>query len=549
MITTNNTIISKQYNDLYFTKTPVEEAEYVFIKPNKQLLQNQSVTILELGFGFGINFLTTIKNLSTGNKLDYYAFEKHPVKSEELRQVLELPNIQLIPAQIKSLLYSQYRKLPTGRYQFKISENINLHLIIDDIVNITQYNIKQIDIFYLDGFAPKKNPSMWQLEIMQHLYQIANTKASLSTFSASSIVNKNLTAAGFITKKIKGFAGKREMLTATLEKPNRRNEQKRKKVAIIGAGIAGISCSHSLQNRGIDCEIFEAEDRIAKGASEIPLARISPPFAPGSSQYSKNLRAAYIYTLGLLQNYDQNLKLQDTLQLLVTPRLRRLASDLQKAEKCSELFSVQTIERDLLHKQEAITLFKTSYINGYDFCNWLLPAQVELHLNHKVNTIEYNSSYTIKTSLGDYRDFTHVILANAYAAREFGIKNLTPKYGGLSQFAWLGPDLDYAIGHQGNSTFINNSVFTGANYSKEYLMPEVEIEFNRKNILSVLPEAKYLGKLISHWQNMRTTTIDHMPIVGKLRDQIYTSIGHGSRGMISAPYAAELIAEQIRDPY
>jgi tRNA U34 5-methylaminomethyl-2-thiouridine-forming methyltransferase MnmC len=71
------------------------------------------------------------------------------------------------------------------------------------------------DAWFLDGFAPSRNPDMWSLELMQALFDKTRSGGSFATYAAAGFVRRNLQAAGFTVDRRPGFAGKREMLRGT----------------------------------------------------------------------------------------------------------------------------------------------------------------------------------------------------------------------------------------------------------------------------------------------------------------------------------------------
>jgi tRNA U34 5-methylaminomethyl-2-thiouridine-forming methyltransferase MnmC len=71
---------------------------------------------------------------------------------------------------------------------------------------------EEFDAWYLDGFAPKRNPDMWSQELMRLAYEKTVGGGTFATYAAAGFVRRNLQAAGFTVERRPGFGSKREML-------------------------------------------------------------------------------------------------------------------------------------------------------------------------------------------------------------------------------------------------------------------------------------------------------------------------------------------------
>ncbi len=67
------------------------------------------------------------------------------------------------------------------------------------------------DAWFLDGFAPVRNPDMWSEELMGAVFAHTAPGGSFATYTAAGWVRRNLEAAGFSVNKQEGYAGKRDM--------------------------------------------------------------------------------------------------------------------------------------------------------------------------------------------------------------------------------------------------------------------------------------------------------------------------------------------------
>lgn len=225
-----NTIYSKQYNDIYFSEDDgLAESLYTFIEANnikERIIQDKKIIVAELGFGTGLNFLALwdyLQKIDTNATLEYWTIEKYPLSKEEISDALSQWH------QLKKILPSFLEKYSTvpflEQYQDKNkasapliysfnSNNIKLNLLIGDIdTGIDQFP-NEIDCWFLDGFAPDKNPEMWSVKLFKKCFEKSARGATASTFTSAGIVKRNLREAGFFVKRLKGFGKKRHMVKA-----------------------------------------------------------------------------------------------------------------------------------------------------------------------------------------------------------------------------------------------------------------------------------------------------------------------------------------------
>jgi len=231
-----NTPVSSQYDDIYYSSTDgYAESEYVFLQNNFieerfSGLNNNHFTIAETGFGTGLNFLQTwqhwIEHSKTGNKLFYISVENTPLSLNDLKKCHQnWPQFSCSLLDKLPGLYEQYPPPIRGTYHLELSHNVTLVLLLDDAQDGFQTLIKTqqeslpgfeaVDAWYLDGFAPSRNPEMWTQSLFNTMGQLSNSKTTFSSFTAAGIVRNGLKSAGFIVDKIKGFGKKRDMIRGT----------------------------------------------------------------------------------------------------------------------------------------------------------------------------------------------------------------------------------------------------------------------------------------------------------------------------------------------
>jgi tRNA 5-methylaminomethyl-2-thiouridine biosynthesis bifunctional protein len=217
----NNQPYSLDFNDIYFNSdNGLQETEYVFIEHNQlkqrfAALENSHFTIIETGFGTGLNFLVLAAHwlalASPSARLHYISIEKFPLKLADLEKIYETwPQF----APISSELLAQYANLKAGVNTLNLAESsIQLDLHIGDVIEQLPTIQHIADAWLLDGFAPAKNVEMWSSEVFTHIARLSKPNTTFATFTSAGAVRRGLQAVGFDVNKHAGFGKKREMLS------------------------------------------------------------------------------------------------------------------------------------------------------------------------------------------------------------------------------------------------------------------------------------------------------------------------------------------------
>lgn len=216
----DNTPKSELFDDFYFSSiSGIDESAYNYLEHNflqqrfKKLADYQIFRVCETGFGTGLNFVLTMnlwKNLAPNNaKLEYISFEKYPISPCDLKEIFTALNG--IAGHEK--LLSVYDPKP-GLNIYKFN-NVILKLIIDDARYISNYDLGKVDTWFLDGFSPAKNTSIWDESFFANMMKLSKNQSSFATFTSASKIRKLLQKYGFKVNKDTGFGKKREMMYGT----------------------------------------------------------------------------------------------------------------------------------------------------------------------------------------------------------------------------------------------------------------------------------------------------------------------------------------------
>lgn len=303
--------ISSVFGDVYFSKANgLEETRHVFLHHNhlhprwQALGTDAAFTIGETGFGTGLNFLAAWQLWDevapATARLHVVSVEKFPLARADLARALSLwPELSQYA---ESLIHVYPRVLHKGFHRIQFDHGrVTLTLIIDDAEKGFEQllattdpefasDCARIDAWFLDGFAPSKNPQMWSEALFTRISQLSHPGSTAATFSAAAIVKNGLKYAGFAIEKVAGFGRKREMIRAAahalitfdgaaMPKPRSYSPYplawstsdqpavEDKNALIIGSGIAGASTARALAERGYRVTVLEKNATIAQGAS------------------------------------------------------------------------------------------------------------------------------------------------------------------------------------------------------------------------------------------------------------------------------------------
>lgn len=222
------TPVSDAFDDVYFSnESGLHETQYVFLTQNglPQRFASHSrrqFHVMETGFGTGLNFLALWRAFNqfrqqtpqaVCQQLHFSTFEKFPLQKLDLANALQKwPELQPFAMQ----LLAQYPEVfvpGCNRLQFgEVSLDLWLGDVHDNLPNVADSSI--VDAWFLDGFAPSKNPDMWQDTLWQGLARLSRYETTIATFTSAGLVRRGIESAGFVVKKVKGYGRKREMAVA-----------------------------------------------------------------------------------------------------------------------------------------------------------------------------------------------------------------------------------------------------------------------------------------------------------------------------------------------
>lgn len=276
---------SALYDDIYHAVAgAAQQTRHVFLQGNglpQRWQGRDQFVILETGFGLGNNFLETWANWQADPKrcrhLFFVSIEKHPLTRSDLERV------HAEGSPLASELIRAWPVLTPGLHTLSFEDErgqVTLLLGLGDVADILPKLVLQADAFYLDGFAPSKNPQMWEPNLLARLGRLAAPGATAATWSIARGVRDGLAQAGFVVTRGPGFASKRDMIQAVYAprhqpappaggyqpppSPHVRH------AIVIGAGLAGCAATWALCREGWRVTLVDRQPGIAQEASGNP---------------------------------------------------------------------------------------------------------------------------------------------------------------------------------------------------------------------------------------------------------------------------------------
>ncbi|MCL6271862.1 bifunctional tRNA (5-methylaminomethyl-2-thiouridine)(34)-methyltransferase MnmD/FAD-dependent 5-carboxymethylaminomethyl-2-thiouridine(34) oxidoreductase MnmC [Sansalvadorimonas sp. 2012CJ34-2] len=611
----NGQPISTEFDDVYFSKSSgLDETRYVFLQHNDlperftQLNACGFFTIAETGFGTGLNFLCAmqsfLENAPDQARLHFISVEKSPLTRRDLEQALTLwPELKHLADE---LINNYPGNIPGFHRRHFARGRVQLTLIVDDVVIALSTLDARVNAWFLDGFAPSKNPQMWQPELFQTMAEKSAANATYATFTVARIVRGGLSEAGFTLERASGFGRKREMLKGHLEKASQNQQPapwlkkqispKQQTALVIGAGIAGASTARALADRGWQVTIIDSHKEPASGASGNPqgilYARLSVHDTPLSQLVLQGYRHTInllkhapkeIYSLsGLIQLPDNEKELQRHQALNACGRFDAILEGLS-SEKASRLSGIE-------YRTDGLFFHDGGWVNPPGLVNWLLDhPNISFTGEQTVCALAKEQDiWKVVTTEGQPFQSPVVVIACGHLAAKLTPTSHIPLKAIRGQITEVpstpeSERLNWSLCAEGYIAPAHNGRHTlGATFN--FNDPDTSVrpadhKANLDTVSSFAPElAQALEfnqldpKSLSGRTGFRCTTPDYLPVIGPVMDEpvfkrefailaknakakipeaapwlkgLYINAGHGSRGMITCPLSGEIIASHI----
>lgn len=627
--------LSSQFDDVYFSKASgLAESQHVFINHNQlpkrfaALESGHTFVIGETGFGTGLNFLSAWQcfnqHAPANARLHFISVEKYPLQHSDLSQALALwPEL----SEFREQLLQQYQAIHEGFQHIQLDNGrITLTLLIGDALEMLQQVDGEIDAWFLDGFAPSKNPEMWNEQVFAQLARLAKSDTTLATFTSAGFVRRGLIAAGFAMQRVPGFGHKREMLAGHFQptetsstqsnpwfarpKPHALAAEQRHAI-VIGAGLAGCASAASLAARGWRVTIIEQHSKIAQEASGHAQGILYLKLSAHNTALSRFILSGFGYTRRLLaalstekttdSSNQKTMLSTDDWDMCGILQLAFNDKEHKRFATLAEHFPKELLQAVSAEQASAIAGVELEYSGlFYPEAGWVNPPA----LCHILSQHPLISLKTTEQALTLSQDAQHnwqvhsansliaaapvVVLCNAANVAQFTQSAhlpLNPVRGQTTQLpatpasknincvvcadGYISPARQgtHTIGASFNFAADSQAATLAEHYSNLDLLHEISPSLKEHCATDALDVSTLQGHAA-----FRCTSIDYLPLVGPVAQYdafmqtyadlrkdarlplqqpcpwhqgLYVNTAHGSRGLISAPLAAELLSTWI----
>ncbi len=557
---------ASRFGDIYFNRNGgLPEARHVFLDGcglTQAWREQCAFTVGELGFGTGRNFLATWelwkRTSRPGARLHYVAVEGYPLTRTELGACLDQwPEL----AHLACGLLKVYPEPQPGFHRLFPGDGITLTLLYGDAVDALSQLEADVGAWFLDGFAPEKNPAMWSAAVFTEMARLSHAGTRLATYSVAGEVRRKLDEAGFEVSKAPGFGAKRDMLRGQFRGPARKSalqpwfakpqRPKQGHAVIIGGGIAGTSTAHALMRRGWHTTIIDRRGALAYEASGNPAGVLMPRLTAAPNLDGRFYAAAWRFALQTIEDLGGagDATSRDHCGLL------HLATDDAEAARHIAIAAEGPLPDSLLVRVDAaeasdiagcalpysaLYFPQGGWLKPRAFCAALAGSTHRL-LNVDVGAIHHNNGvWRISDAAGHVcAEADVVILANALGAANLPISTWLPLKARRGQITLAPPtsmsaQLRTVLAYGGYMTPAIPSSNDGAHcigatfdwvdtdaFDIDPRVVEGDHARNLADLARALPEmmAGSDVRSLTGRAAYRCTTLDHLPIVGPMPEQ------------------------------
>ena len=555
---------SRLYDDIYFSSGDgLAEARAVFLGgcdlPSAWRGRDRFV-VAELGFGTGLNIAALLELWRAGHHpgahLSIFSVEAHPLGPRDAARALApWPEV----SEIADLLIARWPGRARGFHRIDLPEfGATVDVAVMEASAALAAWTGEADAWFLDGFAPARNPAMWRKELLSWVARRSAPGARLATYTVAGEVRRDLAAAGFEGERRAGFGRKRERLEARLPSAPSHPLPPRPRVAVVGAGIAGAALARAFRVFGVETQVFDAIGPGA-GASGGPAALVTPRLDAGLATPAALFAQAFRRATALYALTPEALIAKGVLQLRTGPkdpaRFGAIAdSDLFEPGRLrvADAMETSTILGESapvgLAIQDALTVEP-----GPLLAAWLGPIR-----RARVAAIEWgNGGWRLMGQSGNPIGEADVVClaAGMESARLAPSLPLTPVRGQASVAQGVTAAIATVFGAYAIPT--RDGILFGATHDRgdEGALPrQIDHARNLRALAQGLPAlaARLSGVPLEAHIGIRAATADYLPLAGAVphaEPGLFVLSGLGSRGFTLAPLVGEhLVALALGAP-
>ena len=543
---------SRLYDDLYYSRDDgLAETRAVFLAGcglPQRWQGRRRFTVAELGFGTGLNVLALLDlwraARPAGGHLSIFSVEAHPIGAAEAAAALAAwPELADLAARMTA-------RWPGRRPGFHRVDLPELAATLDVAVMPASDALAAwsgpADAWFLDGFAPAKNPAMWTDALMRQVAERSAPGALAATYTVAGQVRRALGLAGFTVERRPGFGRKRERLVATL--PGESKSPEAPTVAIVGAGIAGASLARAFASLGVTADVFEAAG-VGAGASGNPAAVVTPRLDAGLGPGAQLYVQAFERAVRLYGELQGAVITRGALQLRIeerdTARFAKIAaSDLFEPGSLAELDANAAGAALGEPAPPALRFDAAVVIEPHRVLDAWLPQPT---LASIAAGRPDGQGWALLDADGQPLAHAEIVClaAGAGLAALWPDAPLTPVRGQVSWAEGVAPPP--AVSWGGYAATTPGGAMFGATHDRGDASDGWRLEDDRRNLAEVagrLPvlAARLAAADIRGRASVRATVPDNLPLAGPLADKLFVLGALGGRGFTLAPLLAEHIA-------
>jgi len=545
-------------------------------------------TILETGFGLGLNFLVAWAawraDPSRPQRLHFVSVEAFPASIEDVVRSTGVHS-HLLP--LAEELRGQYWGLAPGVHRLSFDGGrVLLTLCVGDARAMLLEQLFEADAVFLDGFSPAVNADIWSVHTLKAVARCCRRGTRLATWTIARAVRDALAQCGFSVRKVPGVPPKRDRLEAVYE-PQWQVRRRPgpldmdgpapapSRCIVIGGGIAGACVARSLAERGWQVAVLDAAALPAAGASGLPVGLFAPHPSVDDSVLSRLSRAGVRATLlrvGGLLRAGVDWQASGVLE-------RRMDEDrgaVREPDETGLAFSSQATVHQL--QQASLPVDDDAY--WHEAAGWIKPARlveallaqpaIQWQGGKQVVRLERAESVW-RAFAADGQEITAapLVVVAAGIDTEAIVRTplgLTPIRGQVS-WAPCAPGLPcppWPVNGRGH--FIGNVPhdqagaiwLAGATFDRDrrdLKISDTDQQHNLARLHELLPTtAQAIARDtptagIHAWAGVRCASHDRLPVVGPFDTEAHPGLwlctAMGSRGLTFAPLAAELLAARL----